>query len=265
MGLRIEHPQKVLNAIQYREYSAHPKLGSAAYKITDHDSSSGIGVYSFCMCPGGYVLNSTAQAGRVVSNGMSNYHRNSPYGNAAIVVSVSLQDHALGGGFEMREKIETQAFAEVQKNGGSKELPAQNLISFLENQPNPKTKDFSKSHSCPSGVKVMNLNSLLPKTVSENLRKSLLAFNEKMPGFITPEAHLFGVETRTSCPIRMDRDPETLQSLSHVGLYPAGEGAGYAGGITSAAVDGVRIAERITQDLQRPTQRRLPPTQTPSV
>lgn len=249
MGLRIEHPQKLINKIQYREFSEHPKLGSANYKLAHHDKKSGIGVYSFCMCPGGYVLSSGTEKEALVCNGMSNFNRNSPYANAAIVVSIQ-HDHLfpddLMGGMKLRKQLETAAFKAVRKNGGTKELPAQNLISFLQAQPQKNVLKFTSS---PSGIKPIALNELLPLFMYQKIKEGIEKFNENMKGFITDEAQLYGVESRTSCPLRVTRDEITLESISHAGLYPCGEGAGYAGGITSAACDGINCADRIVEQL----------------
>lgn len=243
MGLRIEHPQKLINKIQYRDFSEHPKLGAANYKIAHHDSKANIGVYSFCMCPGGYVLSSGTEPDGVVCNGMSNFHRNSPYANAAMVISID-HDKTFGqnlwGGMELRRQLETSAFSAVQKAGGTRQLPAQKVTDFFRNR-----TSILNSTSSPSGVMAVNLKSLLPSDMATRLEQSLNHFEKLMPGFTSEQAQLYGMETRTSCPIRVSRDSETLQSVSHTGLFPAGEGAGYAGGITSAACDGVKIADSI--------------------
>lgn len=247
LGLRVEHPQALINRIQYRKYAEHPALGAANYRLADHDKDAGIGVYSFCMCPGGYVLSSGTEPDGVVSNGMSNYHRNSPFANAAIVVSINHEarfGNDLFGGLKFRRDLERAAYQAVKAAGGTKEIPVQNLIAFLEGKDGPALKSSS-----PSGVVATRLDLLLPKDITERLRHSLEKFNRHMRGFITAEAQFHGVESRTSCPVRVTRNPETLQSISHAGLYPAGEGAGYAGGITSAACDGVRIAEAIVKEL----------------
>lgn len=248
LGLRVEHPQNLINKIQYRDHAEHPKLGSANYKLTHHDDKSGVGVYSFCMCPGGYILSSGTEKNSVVSNGMSNYKRNSPFANAALVVSIDHQTHfgkSLFGGLDFRKNLEQKAYQAVTQQGGTKELPAQNLSDFIKN----KKGDLS-SHSCPSGAKAVNWKDLLPEFLYNKLVEGLHEFDRKMKGFINNQAQLFGIESRTSCPIRITRDEETLESLSHKGLYPAGEGAGYAGGITSAACDGVKIADKIYEQLQ---------------
>lgn len=243
LGLRIEHPQKLINKMQYRKWSEHPELGSANYKLTHHDEKTGIGVYSFCMCPGGYVLSSGTNPDGVVSNGMSNYKRNSPFANAAIVVTID-HDKLFGsqtfGGLEFRRELETQAKLKVEKAGGTKEIPVQTALDFFKSKPGK-----SLPSSTPSGVVPVALHEILPEWLCKKLREALEVWEAKMPGFLGPEAQLHGVESRTSCPVRVTRDAVTLESVSHPGLYPTGEGAGYAGGITSAAVDGIRVAEAI--------------------
>jgi uncharacterized FAD-dependent dehydrogenase len=245
LGLRIEHPQSVINKIQYRKHAEHPALGAANYRLADHDDATGIGVYSFCMCPGGYVLSSGTSPDGIVANGMSNYHRNSPFANAAMVVGI---DHPvrfgkdLFGGMKFRRSLEQGAFQAVKKAGGTREIPVQNVVDFLKGRGGSALKSSS-----PSGVVPTRLDLLLPPDIVERMRHSLEKFNTQMRGYISPEAQFHGVESRTSCPVRVTRDPQTLQSISHRGLYPAGEGAGYAGGITSAACDGIRIAEAIVE------------------
>ncbi len=247
MGLRIEHPQSLINQIQYREAWQHPKLGAANYKLADHDADSGIGVYSFCMCPGGYVLSSGTEADALVCNGMSNFKRNSPFANAAIVVSIDHEKNFgsdLLGGLKLRKKLEKHAFESVQQAGGNKQLPGQMLVDFMQ-------KKSSKviPGSSPSGVIATRLDQLLPDFMYSRIKKSLEKFDRNMKGFISENVQLYGVESRTSCPLRVTRDEVTLQSVSHAGLYPCGEGAGYAGGITSAACDGIRVAEAIVSNL----------------
>lgn len=245
LGLRIEHPQKLINKMQFRQHAENEKLGPATYRLTHHEHQTGIGVYSFCMCPGGYVISSTTDHGTVVSNGMSNYNRNGPFANAAVVVSI---DHEktfgkdLFAGVKYRQEIEAKGFAAVQAAGGKQHLPAQKTLDFMSG----KTGDILKT-SCPSGVTPANFKNILPAAVNEKLKEALVHFDKLMKGFLSPDSQLHGVESRTSCPIRITRDKVTYQSLSHQGLYPTGEGAGYAGGITSAAVDGVRVAEAIAQ------------------
>lgn len=244
LGLRIEHAQDWVNSCQFGTDIDHETLGAANYKLTYHDSKDNIGVYSFCMCPGGYVLSSGTDPNTVVVNGMSNYNRNSPYANAAIVVSIDHEKqfgkNNIFGGLQLREEIEKKAYSEVVSRGGKREIPSQDTMSFMANTLSSYTKTSSPSHVIPS-----RLDQVLPTSIYLRLTQALENFDSKMKGFISPRSQLHGVETRTSCPIRVTRDKDSLQSISHKGLYPAGEGAGYAGGITSAACDGVRIAECI--------------------
>ena len=247
VGLRIEHPQKEIDHLQYGDYAGHPQLGAANYRVADHDDKTGIGVYSFCMCPGGYVIASSTEPDGIVSNGMSNYARSSPFANAAIVVSI---DHStyfgndILGGLKFRRELERAAHGMVLAAGGTKEFPVQSVHNFSRRMAGPALPSSS-----PSGVVSARLDTLLPEAIYTRIVKSLERFNHKLPGFISPHAQLHGVESRTSCPIRIPRNPETFQSVSHSGLYPTGEGAGYAGGITSAAVDGVRVAEAFIASL----------------
>lgn len=248
MGLRIEHPQKQINEIQYRQFADHPKLGSANYKLAHHDDATGVGVYSFCMCPGGYVLSSGTEKDALVCNGMSNFNRNSPFANAAMVVSIQ-HDKLFGndkmGGMKMRRELEVNAFQSIQNAGGTKELPVQNLISFLKRS----DKNVVTTTSSPSGIKAVRLDQILPNFMYSKLREGIEKFNTSMRGFISEEAKLYGVESRTSCPLRVTRHEDSLQSVSHAGLFPCGEGAGYAGGITSAACDGIKCADKIAESL----------------
>lgn len=245
MGLRIEHSQELINKIQYRAAAGHPKLGAANYRLADHDPYDNVGVYSFCMCPGGYVLSSGTESDALVCNGMSNYHRNSPFANAAIVVSIDFESHFgsdVWGGMKMRRELETRAFQAVKAAGGTRELPAQKLKDFVAGRLGKADKG-----SCPSGAVPARLDQILQKDLTARISASIERFERNMKGFAADEAQFFGVESRTSCPVRVPRDNDTLESVSHRGLYPAGEGAGYAGGITSAACDGVRIADRIAE------------------
>lgn len=245
MGLRIEHPQELINRIQYRDAASHPKLGAANYRLADHDPYDNVGVYSFCMCPGGYVLSSGTEPDGIVCNGMSNYHRNSPFANAAMVVSIDHEKHFgsdVWGGMKLRRELEARAFEAVRAAGGTKELPAQKLGDFVAGRAGPVIKGSS-----PSGALAARLDEVLPKELANRIRQSMGRFERNMRGFASEEAQLYGVESRTSCPVRVTRGNETLESVSHSGLFPAGEGAGYAGGITSAACDGVCIADKIAE------------------
>jgi uncharacterized FAD-dependent dehydrogenase len=246
VGLRIEHPQKLINQIQYRDWADHPKLGAANYKLAFHNKKDDVGVYSFCMCPGGYILSCGTETDGLVTNGMSNYHRNSPFANAAIVVSI---DHEkkfgaknIFGGLKYRRNLEKKAYQAVLVGGGTKQLPAQKLTDFLE-----RKSGALNATSSPSGAISARLDNIVDDFVYEKLSEGLQHFQKNMRGYLSSEAQLFGVESRTSCPVRITRDDDTYQSLSHFGLYPTGEGAGYAGGITSAACDGIKIADAIYQ------------------
>ncbi|MCH2535000.1 MAG: FAD-dependent monooxygenase [Bdellovibrionales bacterium] len=244
MGVRVEHPQNLINSIQYKDKAEHPALGSANYKLTHHDKKTNTGVFSFCMCPGGYVLSSGTEADSIVCNGMSNYKRNSPYANSAVVVTVDhkkLFGDDLFGGFKLRRQIEVEAFNLVQKQGGTKQLPTQNMLDFL----NKSLKKQVNKGSSPSGETLVPLHEVFPEDLYKSLSKGLESFENKMKGFVTEKSQVYGVETRTSCPLRITRDKQSLESISHKGLYPTGEGAGYAGGITSAACDGINVADAI--------------------
>ncbi len=251
MGLRIEHPQAMINQLQFRQFADHPKLGAANYKLAHHDPKTKVGVYSFCMCPGGYVLSSGTEADSIVCNGMSNYKRNSPFANAALVVSIDHESYFgkdLFGGLRLRREIETRAFQQVQARGGCKELPSQTVSEFFSGKSGTVLPGSS-----PSGSIGIRLDEILPKNLSLRIQEGLQIFDQQMKGFVSEKAQLYGVESRTSCPIRITRHSDTLQSISHQGLYPCGEGAGYAGGITSAACDGISVAESICRQLASQT------------
>jgi len=190
-------------------------------------------------------LSSGTEENGIVVNGMSNYHRNSPFANAALVVSVDFQKYFgenIWGGLKLRSELEQRAFASMKQAGGNKELPAQKLKDFVAG----RLGNVSKGSS-PSGQVAVRLDEILPRELASRMMKSMEKFERNMRGFASEEAQLYGVESRTSCPIRIARHEESLMSVSHKGLYPAGEGAGYAGGITSAACDGIRIAEKIAE------------------
>lgn len=250
VGLRVEHPQSEVNKIQYRDFAHHPKLGAANYKLAHHDKESNVGVYSFCMCPGGYILSSGTEEDGLVCNGMSNYHRNSPWANSALVVSIDHQTlfgQDVLGGLKFRRELEQKSLALVKQAGGTKQLPAQKLTDFLAEK---SSSAPLISTSSPSGAVPARLDQLLPASLKTHMQAGVEAFHKNMKGFISPNAQLFAIESRTSCPVRVVRNLNTFESLSHPGLYPAGEGAGYAGGITSAACDGVNIADAIVSKLK---------------
>lgn len=243
VGVRVEHPRRYIDQLQHGKFCEAPEMGSARYRLSWHDKWSDHGVYSFCMCPGGYVLSSGTEKNGIVVNGMSNYARNSPWSNAALVVSVKsesdLEEKDLMAGLRFQHEIEQKAFELSKKYATGRELPAMTIKEFMEgklsDRPLPKT-------SSPSGIFKADIRQVFPEFIVEHLKKGLLEFNKDLPGFIYDEGLLIAPETRTSAPLTIARDRESLVSLSHEGLYPCGEGAGYAGGITSAAVDGVRCA-----------------------
>lgn len=242
IGVRAEHPQELLDKAQYGEYAGHPRLGSADYKLTYH-SSNGRSVYSFCMCPGGEVVAAASENNRLVTNGMSEYNRDKVNGNSAILVSVTPEDfpsdHPLAG-MEFQRQWESKAF---EVGGGNYFAPVQLIGDLLNNR--ASTKQGSVESSYRPGVTYTDLKECLPTYVIDAIKEALPAFGRKLRGFDIEDGVLVGVETRSSSPIRMLRDKEMLESTNKSGLYPCGEGAGFAGGIISAAVDGIRIAEVI--------------------
>jgi uncharacterized protein len=245
MGFRAEHSQKWVNEAQYGSLWEHPELPVANYKLTCQTKETKLGVYSFCMCPGGYVLASSAQSGRMVVNGMSNYNHGSRYANSGLVITVSKDKWYPNGprqALEFQAEIEKRTHQKVIDAGGTIEVPAQRVEDFLAN----RVGTLGKS-SCPSGVIAVNLRDIYPKELTDAFVKALHDFERKMPGFISSEAMLHGVESRTSSPVRVQRDEEKLCSPKFHNFYPSGEGAGFAGGITSAAVDGIKVAEAICQ------------------
>lgn len=240
LGLRIEHPQTYINRWQYGDFKME-ELDPAQYKLTHHWEKEEVGVYTFCMCPGGYVISSTTDPNTTVVNGMSNYHRNSPWANAAVVCSVAETKIPGDDPFKMlhfQREIEQKVFEASLSFGTNHKIPAQHLEDFLSG----KKGTVAVKSSCPSGVTPADLSKLLPSWLYQYLCKGLLGFERKRKGFNHPQALLHAVESRTSSPIRIPRDPETMESISTRGLFPCGEGPGYAGGITSASVDGIKAA-----------------------
>ncbi|MHB8769469.1 MAG: NAD(P)/FAD-dependent oxidoreductase [Syntrophales bacterium] len=238
IGLRVEHPQELIDRIQYGRWSGHPGLPAAIYALTAKIEPLNRMVYSFCMCPGGRVIGSSAGEGGVVTNGMSDFRRDGPCANSAVVVNVRVEDLGGGGplaGLAFRRQWEEQAF---RAGGGTYAAPAQRLTDFLTGR---RGSPVGRCSFLP-GVREAALEGLLPPFVVEALKRGFAEFERKMPGFVTGEATLIGVETRTSSPVRILRG-EDGQSLTTAGLFPCGEGAGYAGGIVSSALDGIRAAE----------------------
>ncbi len=283
VGFRIEHPQSVIDRARWGKHAGHPLLGAADYKLVHH-AQNGRAVYSFCMCPGGTVVAATSEPGRVVTNGMSQYSRNERNANAGIVVGIEPVDYPNGvddaadwqaafgpedgeryaqqaaamarqqppqphplAGIVLQRKLEAKAYV---LGGGTYEAPGQLVGDFIADKP---SADFgSVLPSYKPGVHLGSLANALPGYAIEAIREALPAFGKKIKGFDMKDAVLTGVETRTSSPLRIPRG-EDLQSLNVRGLYPAGEGAGYAGGILSAGVDGIKVAEAVALDMLQPT------------
>ncbi|MBI5967823.1 MAG: NAD(P)-binding protein [Deltaproteobacteria bacterium] len=244
IGLRVEHPQRLIDRIQYGPSAGHPRLPPAEYQLT-YCSSTGRAVYSFCMCPGGSVIAASSEARGLVTNGMSLFRRDSPLANSALVVGVRLEDFGGSGplaGMEFQRRWEEKAF---WQGGGNFHAPAQRLLDFLQGQ---GSSSLSETSFKP-GVTPSSLDTCLPAFVVESLREVLPYFNRKMPGFSSSEATLIGIETRTSSPLRILRN-EGYQSQSVRGLYPIGEGSGYAGGIISSALDGIKAAEAVLKKFE---------------
>ncbi len=240
LGLRIEHPQSLIDMARFGKNSGNPILGAADYRLVHH-ATNGRDVYSFCMCPGGTVVAATSEEGRVVTNGMSQYSRAERNANAGIVVGITPEDYPGGSlaGVEFQRKWESAAFI---AGGSTYAAPAQTVGDFIAGVPSTHLGSVTPSYK--PGVTPTDLSTCLPDYVIAAIREALTAFGRQIPGFDMNDAVLTGVETRTSSPIRIKRD-ESFQSINTKGLFPAGEGAGYAGGILSAGVDGIKVAEAV--------------------
>jgi uncharacterized FAD-dependent dehydrogenase len=273
VGVRIEHPQGVIDRARWGQHAGHPLLGAADYKLVHH-AENGRAVYSFCMCPGGTVVAATSEAGRVVTNGMSQYSRNERNANAGIVVGIDPSDYptdpaafeaelgqelgnavrhtthdAPGGyhplaGLVLQRQLEAHAYT---LGGSTYEAPAQLVGDFVADRASTALGSVEPSYK--PGVKMVSLNSALPSYAITAMREALPVFGRKIKGFDMHDAVMTGVETRTSAPLRIGRDELSLQSPTLAGLYPAGEGAGYAGGILSAGVDGIKVGEAVARQL----------------
>jgi len=257
VGFRIEHPQSLIDRARFGPNAGHPILGAADYKLVHH-AKNGRGVYSFCMCPGGTVVAATSEENRVVTNGMSQYSRNERNANAGIVVGINPQDYRQDGrldgsavnpldGVAFQRALESRAF---ELGGGGYIAPGQRVGDFLAGRPSTAFDTVLPSYK--PGVRPTDLaerdRESLPRYALEAIREALPAFEKQIPGFAMADALLTGVETRTSSPLRIPRGRD-LQSMNVAGLYPAGEGAGYAGGIMSAGVDGIEVAEALGAQL----------------
>ena len=241
IGFRIEHPQSTIDRARFGEQAGHPVLGAAEYKLVHH-CKSGRSVYSFCMCPGGTVVAATSEEGRVVTNGMSQYSRNERNANAAIVVGISPEedfpDHPLAG-IDLQRELESLAY---QLGGENYNAPAQLVGDFLNNKPSTKLASVTPSYK--PGITLGDLSKALPEFAIEAIREAIPAFDKQVKGYAMADAIMTGVETRTSAPVSIKRD-RYYESVNTRGLYPAGEGAGYAGGILSAGIDGIKVAEAV--------------------
>ncbi len=268
IGVRIEHPQSIIDRARWGRHAGHPLLGAADYKLVHH-AANGRAVYSFCMCPGGTVVAATSEPERVVTNGMSQYSRNERNANAGMVVAIDPVDYprtpeafaaAFGGetygvehlaegefhplsGIVFQRQLESRAYV---LGGSNYNAPAQRVEDFLAGQPSTALGEVEPSYK--PGVHLIDLQAALPAYAIEAMREALPAFGKKIRGYDMPDALLTGVETRTSSPLKIGRD-DSLQSLNTRGLYPAGEGASYAGGILSAGVDGIRVAEAVARQI----------------
>ena len=237
IGVRIQHPQKLIDSNQYgKNYKNLPK---ASYKLT-YKASNGRGVYSFCMCPGGFVINSSSEENMIAINGMSNNSRNEENANSAIVVTISPEDFGTNplDGIKFQRNLEKLTYQEGKGN-----IPVQLFKDFISNS---LSTSFNTIKPIFKGKYALaNLNNIFPKYISESLKEGILYFAKKIPGFANDDAILAAIESRTSSPVKIERDENLVSNIK--GIYPCGEGAGYAGGIMSAAMDGIKIAEAIAK------------------
>jgi len=247
VGFRIEHQQKMINKAQFGEQFNNVRLGSAEYKLT-HQTSSGKGVYTFCMCPGGLVVPASSEEGMLAVNGMSEYKRDKVNANSALLVTVNEEDfnseHPLAG-IEFQRNIEKKAYV---LGGSNYHAPIQTVGDFIQNKTTTKLGSVLPSYSI--GVTLSNLRGIYSDEINNSFIDALSKMGNKLKGFNNSDALLTGIESRSSSPVRILRDKDTLQSTSFPNLYPTGEGAGYAGGIVSAAVDGIKVASCILKKLE---------------
>ncbi|MDZ4197546.1 MAG: hypothetical protein U1C51_09925, partial [Candidatus Izemoplasmatales bacterium] len=245
IGLRIEHPQALINVSQYGSYHSHPSLGAADYKLFHH-ALTGRTAYTFCMCPGGYVMSSQSEEGSVVTNGMSESRRDGCNANSALLVNVNPEDfgslHPLAG-IAFQRTFEQRAFV---LGGSNYHAPIQKVSDYLQNRVSSSLGSVVPTYR--PGVTLANLHSLFPAYINDTLKEALLVFNQKIQGFAMEDAILTAVETGSSAPVRIPRNESNQSNIT--GLYPMGEGAGYAGGITSSAIDGLKTAEEVIKFYQ---------------
>lgn len=247
VGFRIEHLQEMIDQSQYGNKNLHHELGAAEYKLVHHCKNRSI--YTFCMCPGGYVVPAISEEGQVVVNGMSEYKRDNINSNSAVLVTVDQRDfesmHPLAG-VEFQRSIERKAFLLGKENYNA---PVQLVGDFIKNQPTKKLGNVLPSYEI--GFTLSNLRSIFSEEINQSFIEALKQFDHKVNGFSAYDSVLTGVESRSSSPVRIVRDSDTLNSVSHPRIYPIGEGAGYAGGIVSAGLDGLKVAEVICQELDK--------------
>ena len=245
IGFRIEHKQSTIDKARFGDNAGNEILGAADYKLVHH-CKNGRSVYSFCMCPGGTVVAAASEEGRVVTNGMSQYSRNERNANSAIVVGIDPErdypNHPLAG-IDLQRQLETLAF---ELGGKDYSAPAQTIGDFLKGKPDSELGDVKPSYT--PGITLTDLSKALPDFAVDAIREAIPAFNKKIKGFSSDDGLLTGVETRTSSPISIKRNKE-FQSINTKGLFPAGEGAGYAGGILSAGIDGIKVAEAVAKSM----------------
>ncbi|MBO7297627.1 MAG: hypothetical protein J6U60_01110, partial [Clostridia bacterium] len=244
VGVRIEHLQSAIGLAQYGK--AYTRLPAADYKLVSHAADRG--VFTFCMCPGGFVMPATSEEGGVVTNGMSNYARDGKNANAALIAQVTradFKDDTPLAGVEYQRQIERAAYL---AGGGKYKAPVQTVGDFLQDKQSDKFGSVSPTYAV--GTSFADMRSVLPAPIVQALKTAITDMDKKLCGFACPDALITGAETRTSSPIRIERD-ESLQSVSIKRLYPCGEGAGYAGGITSSAADGIRVADAVFAEFSR--------------
>ncbi|MGQ8336521.1 NAD(P)/FAD-dependent oxidoreductase [Sunxiuqinia sp. A32] len=247
VGVRVEHPQALIDSIQYHQPSRGPYLPAASYSFVEQVNDRG--VYSFCMCPGGFIVPAATAPGELVVNGMSPSQRNSPFANSGLVVEVrpedlrEFQQHGVFAGLEFQKQVEKLCF---MINGNTQFAPAQRIADFIDGK---KSQDLPESSYRP-GLIEASLHAKLPKRIASRLREGIIQIDKKAKGFLSNEAIAVGVESRTSSPLRIPRNEDTLQHIRVKGLYPCGEGAGYAGGIASSAIDGERCADALVQNIR---------------
>lgn len=248
VGFRIEHPQKLINKAQYNENYNHPRLGSADYQLTYRSSMHDRSAYTFCMCPGGLVIGSSSAEKELVVNGMSFHARNLENANSALLVNVTSQDFEPGalGGIMFQKKYEALAY---DLGGGGYRAPVQRVEDFMNSVKTSTIGSVRPSYT--PGFTGADLSLVYPAEITKTLKEAIVAMDKKLHGFAHPDAILTGVETRSSSAVRIIRDEQTMESVSLKGLYPAGEGSGYAGGIVTSAIDGIKAAEKIISKYKR--------------